>query len=60
MTLLRRYPLLFLRTGDTGGEITGALGTPFMALVISRTLILVGLCVALYGKLRQEPIREID
>ncbi len=52
------YPLLFLRTGDTGGAITGALVMPFAVLVIARTAILVGLCVALYRKLRQEPIPE--
>jgi hypothetical protein len=49
------YPVLFIRTGDTGGEITGALMTPFIALVLIRTLILVALCIALYLKLRQEP-----
>jgi hypothetical protein len=49
------YPLLFLRTGDTGGVITGALVMPFAVLVIARTAILVGVCVALYRKLRQEP-----
>jgi hypothetical protein len=50
------YPLLFLRTGDTGGAISGALVAPFALLVIARTLILVGVCVALYRRLRQEPI----
>ncbi len=50
------YPFLFLRTGDTGGEITGALVTPFVVLVLARTAILIGLCVALYQKLRQESL----
>jgi hypothetical protein len=50
------YPFLFIRTGDTGGEITGNLVLPFVALVLARTAILVGICVALYRKLRQEPI----
>lgn len=50
------YPLLFLRTGDTGGEVTGSLQAPFALLVINRTAILVGLCVALYRKLRQEAV----
>ncbi len=50
------YPFLFLRTGDTGGEITGALMMPFVVLVLARTAILIGLCVALYQKLRQEPV----
>ncbi len=52
------YPLLFLRTGDTGGTITGALVMPFAVLVIARTALLVGLCVALYRRLRQEPIPD--
>ncbi|MDX2159769.1 MAG: glycosyltransferase family 87 protein [bacterium] len=52
------YPFLFVRTGDTGGEITGALVLPFAVLVLTRTLILVGVCAALYRKLRQEPIPE--
>jgi hypothetical protein len=50
------YPFLFIRTGDTGGEITGALQPPFMLLVLARTGILMGVCVALYQKLRQTPI----
>jgi len=52
------YPFLFIRTGDTGGEITGALVMPFAILVLTRTAILVGVCVALYQRLRQEPIPE--
>jgi len=51
------YPVLFIRTGDTGGEISGALMTPFIALVLLRTIILIALCVALYLKLRQEPVK---
>jgi hypothetical protein len=50
------YPYLFIRTGDSGGEITGALVMPFVVLVLARTAILAGLCVALYQKLRQEPV----
>ncbi|MBI5669038.1 MAG: hypothetical protein HZC41_13620 [Chloroflexi bacterium] len=50
------YPFLFIRTGDTGGEITGALVLPFVVLVLARTVILIGLCVALYQKLRQQPV----
>jgi hypothetical protein len=52
------YPFLFIRTGDTGGEITGALVMPFTILVLVRTGILVSACVALYQRLRQEPIPE--
>lgn len=47
------YPFLFLRTGDTGGEITGALIMPYTVIILVRTGILVGLCVALYNILRQ-------
>ncbi len=49
------YPVLFIRTGDTGGEITGGLVAPFVALILIRTLILVLLCGGLYLKLREEP-----
>lgn len=48
------YPLLFLRTGDTGGAIEGALLGPFTALVVGRTLLLIAVCIALYGVLRQQ------
>jgi hypothetical protein len=52
------YPFLFIRTGDTGGEITGGLVMPFVILVLARTALLAGVCVALYQKLRQEPIPD--
>lgn len=52
------YPMLFLRTGDSGGEITGGLIAPFVILVAARTMILVGFCFALYQKLRQEAVME--
>jgi hypothetical protein len=50
------YPFLFIRTGDTGGVMTGALVTPFVILVLARTAVLVGLCLALYRRLRQEAV----
>ncbi len=50
------YPFLWIRTGDTGGVMTGSLVMPFAVLVIARTLILVGLCVGLYRRLRQTPV----
>ena len=52
------YPFLFIRTGDTGGAITGALLTPFAALVLARTAMLVGICVAMYRILRQSRDRQ--
>lgn len=51
------YPFLFIRTGDSNGVVTGALLTPFILLVVTRTLLLVGVCVALYRRLRQEAIQ---
>jgi hypothetical protein len=56
LIVFAEYPLLFIRTGDTGGEITGPFVAPFAGLILARTIILIGLCVALYNKLRQEPI----
>ena len=50
------YPFLFIRTGDTGGTITGSLVLPFVTLVLARTAILIGVCVALYRRLRQEAV----
>jgi hypothetical protein len=50
------YPFLWLRTGDTGGVISGELVTPFVILILARTAILIGLCVALYRRLRQEAV----
>jgi len=47
------YPFLFIRTGDSGGEIMGALVMPYTILIVARTGILVGLCVAFYNILRQ-------
>lgn len=47
------YPLLFLRTGDTGSEIVGAARIQFAALILSRTIILIGCCIALYRILRK-------
>lgn len=54
------YPLLFIRTGDTNGEITGALLLPYTILVLARTGILIGLCVAFYQRLREDPVVEPD
>ena len=52
------YPFIFIRTGDTGGVISGALFMPWVVVVVLRTALLVGVCVAFYQKLRQEPIPE--
>jgi hypothetical protein len=58
LLVFTEYPLLFIRTGDTGGEITGPLMLPFVLMIVVRTVILAGLCVALYQKLRQEPLPQ--
>jgi hypothetical protein len=44
------FPVLFIRTQ---GEITGGLMTPFVLVVLARTGVLLGLCVAYYRLLRQ-------
>jgi hypothetical protein len=48
------YRFLFIRTGDTGGQIAGALLLPDSVVVLARTALLVGICVAFYRRLRQE------
>lgn len=53
LTSFFEYPLLFSRTGDTGGEITGSLMMPFGLAVLARTGLFIGLCIALYNILRQ-------
>lgn len=50
------YPFLFIRTGDTGGAITGSLVMPFTILILARTAILIGFCAALFRGLRGESL----
>lgn len=45
------YPVLFMRTGETGGEITGALLLPYAVAILIRTGLLVGVAAALYRRL---------
>ncbi len=47
------YPLLFVRTGDSGGVIAGPLVLPFITLILVRTLMLIGIVVGLVGILRR-------
>jgi len=56
------YPFLWIRTGDLDppGVMGGALFMPWAVVVIMRTLLLVGIAIAFYQKLRQEPIPEIE
>lgn len=51
------YPFIFIRTGDTGGVLTAEhpLFATWVMVVMFRTLLLAGACVAFYGKLRQQP-----
>lgn len=60
MAVFFEYPVLFVRTGDTDGVITGILQAPFIATILVRTAILVAVCVAFFGVLRQEPIPESE
>lgn len=60
LLVFAEYPFLFIRTGDTGGTVTGALMMPFALLVLARTALLAGTCVALYRILRQEPIPNLE
>lgn len=46
------YPVLFMRTGDTDGVISGALVVPYVAIILMRTGLLIGLAVALVQRLR--------
>jgi uncharacterized membrane protein len=54
------YPVLFMRAGDTAGEIAGALVLPYVLVILMRTALLVGLVAALYSLMRRgvtdEPI----
>ena len=49
------YPFIFLRSGDGIIDMDSSLYLPWAFLVIARTVVLVGLCVAYYRKLRQQP-----
>jgi hypothetical protein len=60
LLVFAEYPFLFIRTGDTGGAVTGALVMPFALLVLARTALLAGACVALYRILRQEPVPDMN
>ncbi len=52
------YPVLFSRTGETGGAITDAQLSVFVLLILLRTGLLIGLAVALIRRLRGEDVFE--
>ena len=52
------YPVLFMRTGSTGGEIAGNLVPTYVTLVLLRTLLLAGIVAALWGVLTQRNVHE--
>jgi hypothetical protein len=52
------YPLLFIRTGDTGGVVSGSLRGPLVALIVGRTMILTAIVVALLRRL-VSPIEKV-
>ena len=49
------YPLLFIASPEGPPRVHPDMLPAFSALVVARTALLVGLCVALYRRLRQEP-----
>ncbi len=44
------YPVFFMRTGDTGGSISGALAVPYALTILLRTALLIGVAVGLYRR----------
>jgi hypothetical protein len=56
---LVEYPALFSQTAETDGAITAHLVPPYVAIILTRTALLVGLAAALYRLLtRQETAYE--
>jgi hypothetical protein len=55
MMSFTEYPLLFTASEVGPPRVHPDMLPAFTALVVARTLLLVGLCVALYRRLRQEP-----
>ena len=55
MMSFTEYPLLFTASPDGPPRVHPDMLAAFSLLVLARTALLVGLCVALYRKLRQEP-----
>jgi hypothetical protein len=54
------YPMLFLRTGDTGGAISGQQLTTFTLIIVLRTLLLIGFAVVLYRRLRTSVVGDTN
>jgi hypothetical protein len=53
------YPLIFIRSADIPLEPGSLIFLPWVLVVVLRTLLLVGICVAFYQKLRQSPNPEL-
>ena len=53
------YPLILIRSVDIPLEPGGALFLPWVLVVWLRTLLLIGICIAFYRKLRQAPNPEL-
>jgi hypothetical protein len=51
------YPLIFSRTGETGGLVTpeSSMFMLWVIVVVVRTLLLAGIAFSFYTKLRQQP-----
>lgn len=55
LAVFAEYPFLWMRTGDSGGVVTGSLMMPYSILVVARTILLAGFGFGLYRRLRQIP-----
>jgi len=53
------YPLILVRSVDIPLQPGSLIYLPWVLVVVLRTLLLVGICVAYYGKLRQSPNPEL-
>ncbi|MGB1285990.1 MAG: glycosyltransferase 87 family protein [Aggregatilineales bacterium] len=55
------YPFIFIRTAETGGEVLPShpMFLPWVMVIGLRTLMMLGICIAYYQKLRQEPIADV-
>jgi hypothetical protein len=58
--LFVEYPLIFIRSADIPLEPGSLIFLPWVLVVVLRTLLLVGICVAFYQKLRQSSNPELE
>jgi hypothetical protein len=55
------YPFIFVRTGETGGQVLPTLNvfTPWVMVVVARTVLLAFIAFLCYRRLRQQPNPEL-